>query len=79
MRGTLKEDTEKPSTKFFVSTGTRSPASVVIRLAVSPITSASFGILVDKIREINGFKLPLVLFNMQGSNPSILLKIECFQ
>jgi hypothetical protein len=55
MSGTLKAATEKPSTKFFVSTGTRSPVRVVMRLADNPITNASLGIFVDNMREIKGF------------------------
>jgi hypothetical protein len=55
MRGILKDATEKPSTKFLVSTGTRRPVRVVIRLADNPIPKASLGIFVDNIRDINGF------------------------
>jgi hypothetical protein len=62
MSGTLSDATENPSTKFFVSTGTRSPASVVIRLADNPKTNAAFGMLADKMREINGFKPSLFCF-----------------
>src|SRR5699024_11687400 len=51
MRGTLSDDIEKPSIKFFVSMGTISPASVVTTLAIKPIVRDSFGIFVDNKSE----------------------------
>src|SRR5690625_2370942 len=56
MSGILNDDTAKPSTKFLVNKGTTRPASVVITLAIKPTVNATFGIFVDKIKSINGFR-----------------------
>lgn len=61
--GTLSEDTEKPSTKFLVRSGTTNPASVVRIPANKPIVSANFGIFVDCMSEKNGFK-PACFFSI---------------
>src|SRR5690625_69091 len=61
--GTLRDETEKPSTRFFVNSGTTSPASVVIILAVNPMISIAFGIFVDKIRLKKGLR-PFCFFSI---------------
>ena len=72
--GTLKDETEKPSTRFFVKSGTTSPASVVMILAVNPMISIAFGIFVDKIRLKKGLR-PFGCFSIT-SNPNHYVHIN---